>query len=313
MEPSQVIPTVPPVVPSVEQKSTSSSNRLKMLLYIFSFLLLLIGGGTIYNHYNPCEIWPCLIDHGPVRVPSNIQIGFSPTPAENTEWKTYIGETGYTTDGSSKFSIEYPSDWFLENNTLYPIGKNEDRGIETRLILGALGNGSINFTDTRHFPAGEAGYYWNKSSYGQSDYVNAGASFVKDNNAYIFILENLPTEYEPEYEDLFDQILASFRFVEETTAPSKNPIKGSIQIYHIDADSDSTIVSLEATSSMGTITEMKVWTDTQQNTNWMPYSKMHTVPFTGRNIVYAQFRDDKGNISEVYSDTTYPQQGPPEQ
>jgi len=63
-------------------------------------------------------------------------------------------------------------------------------------------------------------------------------------------------------------------------------------------------VSLEASSESGDITNMLIWSDTQPNTNWQAFSSLAYLPKS--EFVYAQFMDDKGNVSEIASSTIYP-------
>lgn len=65
---------------------------------------------------------------------------------------------------------------------------------------------------------------------------------------------------------------------------------------------------ITASSSVGTITEMLIWSDTLSNTNWQSYTSYVWLPVS--NFVYVQFRDNLGNLSETYSDTINPI-GPP--
>ncbi len=63
-------------------------------------------------------------------------------------------------------------------------------------------------------------------------------------------------------------------------------------------------VHLTAYSSAGNVTEMLIWTDTITNTIWQPYTPFVWLPVS--DLVYARFRDEFGNESEIYSDTTDP-------
>jgi len=134
MEPQQVIPTVPPQ--PIAEKPARSNHRLKILLIIPVVLVVSIFSLVIYNKYNPCVVWPCLIDYGSVQVPINIQLGFSPTPTETSEWKTYRNE-------KYGFETKYNSE-----STPNEIEGNEDEGQFTYLLM-------INFgTNPLKFPSG---------------------------------------------------------------------------------------------------------------------------------------------------------------
>ena len=83
---------------------------------------------------------------------------------------------------------------------LYPLGKLEDKGLETRIMLGAGGHGWSGKVEKKIFPAGETNYSWVNS--GQQ--ISAFASFEKNKQTYIIEIVNLPSVYEKEYKSLFD-------------------------------------------------------------------------------------------------------------
>lgn len=161
-----------------------------------------------------------------VKVPaSKPQVTASPTPQqtnlpfpvsnETAGWKTYQGETSYTYDGSTKFEIRYPAKWERKGDVLYPLGRNPDQGIESRIILGAAANGSNLFEtkEKRKFPAGIAGYRW--SEQGEMIRMASGvANFDRDNVSYIFVAMNIPLSESRKYEDIFNQILSTFKFID---------------------------------------------------------------------------------------------------
>lgn len=136
--------------------------------------------------------------------------------AATANWKIYRGETAYTTDGSTLFQISYPPEWAIEKNILYPLGRSEDKGLETVIILGAGGHGWAGEIKTKEFPAGIAKYSWVNS--GQQ--IFAFSSFEKDKYAYIIEVKNLPLIYEEEYKILFDQILSTFEFSDQIDSTS---------------------------------------------------------------------------------------------
>ena len=80
-------------------------------------------------------------------------------------------------------------------------------------------------------------------------------------------------------------------------------------VYHV--YETSLDVQLAAESSAGNITEMQIWTDSKLATAWQPYDTLATLLWESKDKIYALFRDNLGNISEVYSDTISPPQGPP--
>jgi hypothetical protein len=67
-------------------------------------------------------------------------------------------------------------------------------------------------------------------------------------------------------------------------------------------------VHVTAQSSVGNITDMVIWSDTISNTIWQPFAPYVWLPLS--DFVYAQFRDDMGNISAVVSDTPNPSAPP---
>jgi hypothetical protein len=87
----------------------------------------------------------------------------------------------------------------------------------------------------------------------------------------------------------------------------ESPIVGSVSIYRINGDTMT--VQLIAQSSEGNVTSMKVWTDSNNDSQWRPFSALVKIPTS--EFVYAQYLDDRGNLSQVYSDTIHPPQGPP--
>lgn len=83
-------------------------------------------------------------------------------------------------------------------------------------------------------------------------------------------------------------------------------ISGSVMLYRI--LDDTMIIEAAAESSVGNIIDMLIWSDTTPNTIWQSFSPYIILPYSDR--VYAQFRDDLGNVSEVYSDTPNPNAPP---
>ena len=67
-------------------------------------------------------------------------------------------------------------------------------------------------------------------------------------------------------------------------------------------------VEITGSSSVGNLTEMRIWSDSMPDTAWQQYTPFVWLPVS--DIVYARFRDDLGNATDVYSDTIHPK-GPP--
>lgn len=168
-------------------------NKQKGLAPILIVLLIAtaIGGYLIYS--------------GKINLPQKQTTQTETLTGETANWKTYRGESVYTNDGSSMFTIRYPSDWLLEGNILYPFGKKD---LAYKIVLGAGGHGGPGPQETKTFPGGSAKYYWNKNEFAAGGY----ASFAADNkNVYIFEV-TVPKDKEVEYQKIFDQMLATFKF-----------------------------------------------------------------------------------------------------
>lgn len=67
-------------------------------------------------------------------------------------------------------------------------------------------------------------------------------------------------------------------------------------------------VHLTAQSSVGNVTEMLIWSDKISNTVWQPFAPYVWLPLS--DFVYAQFRDEMGNVSAVVLDTPNPSAPP---
>lgn len=132
-------------------------------------------------------------------------------------WELFTGETIYTTDGSSRFSIEYPENWLLESRNLFPNGKDG-----ATLILGAGGHGlcegcteeelsqQYSFGE-KQYTAGTAKTISNKVINETGNFVLA--SFEKGNVTYIFEFRNIPKANLDEYKATFEKMLTTFKFL----------------------------------------------------------------------------------------------------
>lgn len=95
------------------------------------------------------------------------------------------------------------------------------------------------------------------------------------------------------------------------TGESSAMVTGSVATYHINLDT--VVVRPLAASSAGRVSKMKVWTDSTTSPEWQPLNTLAWIPWMGGDEqVYAQFRDELGNESEVYSDSMWPVTGPPD-
>jgi hypothetical protein len=85
-------------------------------------------------------------------------------------------------------------------------------------------------------------------------------------------------------------------------------VTGTAFFYHM--TEITMTVQLTATSSVGDITEMLVWTDSDPNPVWQPFSPFAWLPVS--EFIYARFRDEFGNESGVVSDSIFPIHTPPD-
>jgi hypothetical protein len=91
-----------------------------------------------------------------------------------------------------------------------------------------------------------------------------------------------------------------------TIASPTSVISGTVWIY---TRSEITMtLEVTASSTVGNITDMVIWSDSMPNTHWQPYTPFVWLPVS--DWVYVQYRDDMGNVSDTYSDTINPI-GPP--
>jgi len=88
---------------------------------------------------------------------------------------------------------------------------------------------------------------------------------------------------------------------------ASSTISGSVSIYR--TTEDKMIVHLAAQSSAGNVTEMQLWTDSTPSATWQPFTSFAMLPIS--DFVYARFRDEFDNVSDVYWDTIHPV-GPPD-
>lgn len=114
---------------------------------------------------------------------------------------------------------------------------------------------------------------------------------------------NLPESSGPSPVEIYPRV---------TALSSTTVISGNLAMYRMDVDETEKLtltVQLTATSQVGDVTEMLLWSDTLSNTMWMPFNQFVSLP-SPDDLVYVQFRDDQGNLTDVYSDTINPA-GPP--
>lgn len=91
-----------------------------------------------------------------------------------------------------------------------------------------------------------------------------------------------------------------------STISSSSVVSGTAWIY---TRTELTMtVEITAASSIGNITDMLIWSDTMSNTTWQSFTPFVWLPVS--DMVYASFRDNLGNITDIYSATINPI-GPP--
>lgn len=101
-------------------------------------------------------------------------------------------------------------------------------------------------------------------------------------------------------------IIAEENRATSVAPPASSNISGTVILYR--ATNVTMTVQLSAQSSGGNISDMLIWSDTISNTTWQPFAPYVWLPLS--NFVYAQFRDDQGNISAILSDTPNPSAPP---
>ncbi|MFH1896294.1 MAG: hypothetical protein ABH814_02360 [bacterium] len=132
------------------------------------------------------------------------------TSDPTADWKTYTGETQYSSDGSTMFSLKYPSSWKLVGSKLYPFGQSGDEGSDTKLLMGLGGRGLEVTPERKTYPAGVAKYW----KLGNDQNTSLLASFDANNASYIFEFQNIPAESSEKLTEIFDQILSTFQFLD---------------------------------------------------------------------------------------------------
>lgn len=124
-----------------------------------------------------------------------------------SDWKTYKGESSYSSDGSSAFIIKYPPGWELKGNVLYPLGNSSIKGA-LYLTLGSYGIEGGGPSVEKNFPAGMARYYWYPKG-------TSYATFSIGKADYIFDITNIPEGLSAEYEVIFNKMLSTFSILKK--------------------------------------------------------------------------------------------------
>lgn len=97
-----------------------------------------------------------------------------------------------------------------------------------------------------------------------------------------------------------------------TSIPTATSVTGSVIVYHVGVDEAT--IQLTAESPNSNVTEMLIWTDKKprDQAGWKPFQTLAKIPISEvDDKIFAIFRDEQGNISDVYSDTLTPPFGPP--
>ncbi len=94
------------------------------------------------------------------------------------------------------------------------------------------------------------------------------------------------------------------RIAAQTEQVPTSTITGTVHLYR----STGVTMTLALTTNGDENTEMLIWTDTISSTTWQPFAPYVEVPAS--ETMYAQFRDQAGNVSDVFSNTLYPGTSP---
>lgn len=86
-------------------------------------------------------------------------------------------------------------------------------------------------------------------------------------------------------------------------------VTGTVMVYRV--EETAVIIQLTAASVAGDVTEMKVWTDSNPESEWRPFETLTWLPWQPGDLVYARFRDEADNTSDDYSDSIAPAYSPP--
>jgi hypothetical protein len=176
------------------------------------------------------------------------------------------------------------------------------------LVLSGSGTSLSNYTI--HDPGYLAGSYDNLGTYYRSWYLNGlvvydgqpGCWSTTGNQNAAEVPVDQTSFDQAEYAAGCSSIPAAGLdrgFKSAPTLVASDIITGDIYLY---SREESTLtVKLEAHSSEERGTEMLLWTDTISNTIWSPYVSYVSLPTS--DIVYVQYRDQSGNMSDVYSAT----------
>jgi hypothetical protein len=109
------------------------------------------------------------------------------------------------------------------------------------------------------------------------------------------------------------ELTAGAEVVEQAIAPTNvniaasSVISGAVWVYRM---TDITMtIELTADTTVGSVTEALIWSDTISNTTWQSFTPYVYMPVS--DYVYAMYRNEFGDQTEVYSASIFPAVGPP--
>jgi hypothetical protein len=194
-----------------------------------------------------------------------------------------------------------------QNNRPVVLGMHRTTNVnDTHWVLVLSGQGSDPANYTMHDPWLLSGANMRLSTR-SGDYVFDWLSIYAGEPVCSVVDSATPTVsgVQPEPILLSQNTSQSTDSVHVVNAPSV--ISGTTWVYYM--TEITMTIQLTANSNEGNVTEMLVWSNSDPNTNWQPFVEFAWLPVS--DFVYAQFRDEFGNVSEVESDTIYPVYSPP--
>ncbi len=203
-----------------------SSQKGFAPIVVILVLVLLVGGLLTFKFLNPevnQQTNPSL-SPSPKAVIKECSI-IEPTtkPSSKSGWTNLTGRA-YDATCQTYFSIDYPSNWERDDYLLYPFGKTKklnEQQTDAVINLRAGGHGwySDLKIETRNFPSGSGRYSWGKPS--SEDYVVGFADMSSnDNKGMLIEAANIPPQKSEEIQLIFNQMLNSLKFINNTTPDS---------------------------------------------------------------------------------------------
>jgi len=97
-----------------------------------------------------------------------------------------------------------------------------------------------------------------------------------------------------------NQTLIESNFVKQPKIDKEAAIIGEVKLEEV--NQNSAVLALDAKSKVGKVTEMVIWTDNNQVSDWLEYNTTFTIETTAETqVVYVKFRDDKAYESSAYA------------